>query len=74
MNSDKLTFLFSSEPFSVFKVNSSKVELIYQDIDVFSKVNKQEGILSSVFRDTNITNFFQKAYENFDELDEKRVV
>ena len=74
MNSDRLIFLFSSEPFSVFEVNSSKVELIYQDIDVFSKVNKQEGILSSVFRDTNITNFFQKAYENFDELDEKRVV
>ena len=41
---------------------------------MFSKVNKQEGILSSVFRDTNITNFFQKAYENFDELGEKRVV
>ena len=68
------TFLFSSEPFSVFEVKSSKVELIYQDIDVFSKVNKQEGILSSVFRETNIINFFKKAYENFDELDEKRVV
>ena len=74
MNSDRLTFLFSSEPFSVFEVKSSKVELIYQDIDVFSKVNKQEGILSSVFRDTNIINFFQKAYENFDELDKKRVI
>ena len=74
MNSDRLTLLFSSDPFSVFEVNSSKVELIYQDIEVFSKVNKQEGILSSVFRDTNITNFFQKAYENFEELDEKRVV
>ncbi len=74
MNSDRLTFLFSSEPFSVFEVNSSKIELISQDIVVFSKVNKQEGILSSLFRETNITNFFQKAYENFDELDEKRVV
>ena len=74
MNSDRLTFLFSSEPFSVFEVKSSKVELIYQDIEVFSKVNKQEGILSSVFRDTNIINFFQEAYENFDELDEKRIV
>ncbi len=74
MNSDRLTFLFSSEPFSVFEVNSSKIELISQDIVVFSKVNKQEGILSSLFRNTNITNFFQKAYENFDELDEKRVV
>jgi hypothetical protein len=74
INSDRLTFLFSSEPFSVFEVNSSKIELVNQDIVVFSKVNKQEGILSSVFRDTNITNFFQKAYENFDELDEKRVV
>ncbi len=74
MSSDRLTFLFSSEPFSVFEINSSKVELIYQDIEVFSKVNKQEGILSSVFRDTNITNFFEKAYENFDELDEKRIV
>ncbi len=74
MSSDRLTFLFSSEPFSVFEVSSSKVELINQDIEVFSKVNKQEGILSSVFRDTNITNFFEKAYENFDELEEKRIV
>ena len=74
INSDRLTLLFSSEPFSVFQVNSSKVELIYQDIEIFLKVKKQEGILSSVFRDTNIINFFQKAYENFDELDKKRVV
>ena len=74
MNSEKLTFLFSSDPFSVFEVNSSKIELIYQDIEVFPKVNKQEGILSSVFRGTNITNFFEKAYENFGDLDEKRVV
>jgi hypothetical protein len=74
MSSDRLNFLFSSDPFSVFEVSSSKVELINQDIEVFSKVNKQEGILSSVFRDTNITNFFEKAYENFDELDEKRIV
>tara|TARA_B000000557_G_scaffold253961_1_gene243577 strand:- start:328 stop:1086 length:759 start_codon:yes stop_codon:yes gene_type:complete len=74
MNSEKLTFLFSSDPFSVFEVNSSKIELIYQDIEVFPKVNKQEGILSSVFRGTNITNFFEKAYESFGDLDEKRVV
>ena len=74
MSSDRLNFLFSSDPFSVFEVSSSKVELINQDIEVFSKVNKQEGILSSVFRDTNIANFFEKAYENFDELDEKRIV
>ncbi len=74
MNSEKLIFLFSSEPFSVFKVNSSKVELIYQDIEIFSKVNIQDGILSSIFRDTNINNFFEKAYESFDELDKKRVI
>ena len=74
MNSQKLTLLFSSEPFSVFKVNSSKVELIYQDIEIFSKVNTQDGILSSIFRDTDINNFFEKAYESFDELDNKRVI
>ena len=74
MNSDRLTYLFSTDPFSVFQVNSSKVELINQDIEVFSKVNKQQGILSSVFRDTNIINFFEKAYENFSELDERRVI
>ena len=67
-------FKIAHEPFSVFQVNSSKVELIYQDIEVFFEVKKQEGIISSVFRDTNIINFFQKAYENFDELDKKRVV
>ena len=74
MNSDKLIFLFSSEPFSVFQVNSSKVELIYQDIEIFSKASTQDGILSSLFRDTDINNFFQKAYENFDELDKNRII
>ena len=74
MNSDRLTYLFSTDPFSVFQVNSSKIELINQDIEVFSKVNKQQGILSSVFRDTNISNFFEKAYENFGELDETRII
>jgi len=74
MNSDRLTYLFSTDPFSVFQVNSSKIELINQDIEVFSKVNRQQGILSSVFRDTNISNFFEKAYENFGELDETRII
>ena len=74
MDSEKLILLFSSEPFSVFKVNSSKVELIYQDIKIFSKASTQDGILSSIFRDTDINNFFDKAYESFDELDKKRVI
>jgi len=74
MDSENLILLFSSEPFSVFKVNSSKVELIYQDIKIFSKASTQDGILSSILRDTNINNFFDKAYEIFDELDKKRVI
>ena len=74
MDSEKLILLFSSEPFSVFKVNSSKVELIYQDIKIFSKASTQDGILSSILRDTDIDNFFDKAYESFDELDKKRVI
>ena len=74
MDSEKLILLFSSEPFSVFKVNSSKVELIYQDIKIFSKASTQDGILSSILRDTDINNFFDKAYKSFDELDKKRVI
>ena len=74
MDSEKLILLFSSEQFSVFKVNSSKVELIYQDINIFSKASTQDGILSSILRDTDINNFFDKAYESFDELDKKRVI
>ena len=74
MDSEKLILLFSSEPFSVFKVNSSKVELIYQDIKIFSKASTQDGILSSILRDTDIDNFFDKAYESFNELDKKRVI
>ena len=74
MNSENLIYLFSSQPFSVFKVNSSKVELVNQDIEIFLKVNKQDGILSSIFRDTNINNFFEKAYDSFNELDKKRVI
>ena len=30
--------------------------------------------MSSIFRDTDINNFFQQAYENFDELDKNRII
>ena len=56
------------------KLDGIGVELIYQDIKVFSKARTQDGILSSILRDTNINNFFDKAYESFDELDKKRVI
>ena len=74
LNSDKMVLLFTTEPFSVFKINSLKVELIDEDIEIFRKVSKQDGIISSIFRNTDIENFFEKSYKNFGSLDKRRIV
>jgi hypothetical protein len=72
--SDKLNFLFSSGPFSVFSIESEKIELVTQNIIEFEKVPFLERTMSSLFRNTDYSNFFTAAYENFSNLDSERVI
>src|SRR6056300_600755 len=72
--SDKLNFLFSSGPFSVFNIESEKIELVTQNIIEFEKVPFLERTMSSLFRNTDYSNFFTAAYENFSNLDSERVI
>ena len=72
--SDKLNFLFSSGPFSVFSIESEKIELVTQNIIEFEKVPFLERTMSSLFRNTDYSNFFTAAYENFSNLDSERII
>jgi len=71
---NKFTFLFSSEPFTVFSLESKKVELVHQKLVKFEKTTFTERTLSSLLRNTEYSNFFSAAYENFDNLDFQRII
>ena len=69
-----LNQLFVSEPFSVFKIETNKIELVNQRLETFHRISFYERTTSSLFRDTEYENFFEKAYNNFRKLDEYRVI
>jgi hypothetical protein len=73
-DNNKFTFLFSSDPFTVFSLKSKKVELVHQKLVKFEKTTFVERTLSSLFRNTEYSNFFNAAYENFDNLDFQRII
>ena len=72
--SSKLMHLFSSGPFTVFGIESEKVELVNQEIIEFEKVPYFERTLSALFRDTAYSNFFAESYENFQNLSSQRII
>ena len=74
INSKDLNLLFVSEPFSVFEIKTQKIELVNQRLEKFPRISFYERTSSSLFRDTEYENFFDKAYSNFHYLDEYRVV
>jgi len=69
-----LNQLFVSEPFTVFKIETNKIELVNQRLETFHRISFYERTTSSLFRDTEYENFFEKAYNNFRKLDEYRVI
>ena len=74
LESDKLTLLFSSDPFTVFGIKSDKVELVDQKLVRFEKTTFIERTVSSILRNTEFTNFFDASYENFDNLESQRII
>ena len=74
VNSKDLNLLFVSEPFSVFEIETKKIELVNQRLEKFPRISFYERTSSSVFRDTKYENFFDKAYNNFRYLDEYRII
>ena len=74
LESDKLTLLFSSDPFTVFGIKSDKVELVDQKLVRFEKTTFIERTVSSILRNTEITNFFDTSYINFDNLESQRII
>ena len=74
LENKQLNYLFSSDPFTVFQINSEKVELVNQKLIKFEKISFLERTLSSIFRNTTYENFFDVSYENFDNLDTERII
>ena len=74
LENKKFDFLFSSEPFTVFGIESQKVELVSQNLERFNKISFSERTLSSIFRNTAYNNFFNVAYDNFNNLDTQRII
>ena len=74
LESDKLTLLFSSDPFTVFGIKSDKVELVDQKLVRFEKTTFIERTVSSILRNTEFTNFFDASYVNFDNLESQRII
>ena len=74
LESDKLTLLFSSDPFTVFGIKSDKVELVDQKLVRFEKTTFIERTVSSILRNTEFTNFFDTSYVNFDNLESQRII
>ena len=74
INSKDLNLLFVSEPFSVFKIETKKIELANQRLETFPRMSFYDRTTSSLFRNTENENFFQTAYNNFRYLDEYRVI
>ena len=74
INNKDLNLLFVSEPFSVFKIETNKIELVNQRLEIFPRISFYERTSSSIFRDTEYENFFDEAYNNYRYLDEYRVV
>ena len=74
INSIDLELLFVSEPFSVFKIETNKIELVNQSLEIFPRISFYERTISSIFRNTEYENFFEQSYNNFRYLDEYRII
>lgn len=70
LTSSNLKFLFESEPFTVFQLDSDKIELIDSRLIEYKSTTPVEGISGSIFRDTSNETFATLSMDEFmNELD-----
>ena len=72
--SNEMEFLFESAPFKVFKLNSSKVELVTSELINFSQPSFYERISSSVFQNPLEESFFTLSMKEFQKENNIRVI
>lgn len=74
IDSTELEFLFESSPFNVFKLNSSKVDLITSELINFSQPSLYERISNSVFKNPFEESFFTLSMQEFQKEENIRVI
>ena len=72
--SNELENLFQSSPFTVFKVNSNKVEVIESELISFTQPNLFNRISNSIFRRQEIDSFFVLSMKEFKLDNKKRII
>ena len=72
--SNELENLFQSSPFTVFKVNSKKVEVIESELIRFTQPNLFNRISNSIFRQQEIDSFFVLSMKEFKLDNKKRII
>ena len=70
LSSSSLKFLFESEPFTVFQLESNKIELLDSKLIEYQSTTAVEGISGSIFRDISSETFAKLSMDEFmNELD-----
>ena len=72
--SNELENLFQSSPFTVFKVNSKKVEVIESELIRFTQPNLFNRISNSIFKRQEIDSFFVLSMKEFKLDNKKRII
>ena len=72
--SNELENLFQSSPFTVFKVNSNKVEVIESELISFTQPNLFNRISNSIFKRKEIDSFFVLSMKEFKLDNKKRII
>ncbi len=72
--SDDLENLFQSPPFTVFRINSSKVEVIDDELIQFSQPQLLERISNSVFKKPTTDSFFTLSMKEFKLEKNRRII
>ena len=72
--SNELENLFQSSPFTVFKVNSNKVEVIESELISFTQPNLFNRISNSIFKRQEIDSFFVLSMKEFKLDNKKRII
>jgi len=74
ISSNELENLFQSSPFTVFKVNSNKVEVIESELISFTQPNLFNRISNSIFKRQEIDSFFVLSMKEFKLDNKKRII
>ena len=71
---ENFQFLFSNQVFSVYSINSKKVELIDEELYIFERPSFYNRLSTAILKESNEKNFFDLAFESFKNESSYRII